>query len=88
MPEISTMTMFFATMLLLFLCLLVYFRFDIFEPAALLVGTMALSAFFAMLTQERWSLVLTDAGYFSLTCAMLSVAAAGVFCSPRPAGRR
>jgi len=83
MPELSVLTLFCAAMLLLFLCLLLFYRFDILEPAVLMTGTMALSAFAAAMTQTRWNLMLTGPGFFGLAGGMLAFTAGSIFCSWR-----
>ena len=89
MPDLSVLTLFFWTMLLLFLCLLLWFRYDLLEPAVLMTGTMALSAFCAMMTQAKWNLALTGPGFLALAGGMLAFAAGSIFAGWRdvqPAG--
>ena len=81
MPEFTLLTAFFAAMLLLFLCNVVFFRCDILEPAVVVTGVMTLSAFLAAVTQAMWSYDLTEPGFLWLSASMFAFSAGSIFAS-------
>ncbi len=81
MFEVNMLAAFFLTMLLIFLGALVYFRFDMLEPAVLMSATMAFSAFCAMMTADRWSLDLNFRAWVYLTGGILAFCAASAWCA-------
>ena len=73
--------LFFLTMALLTAGVFIFYQYDILQPAVLMSGSMAFSAFMAYLTMARWGLPFSVDSYFLLTLAISMFIFGSIFCS-------
>ena len=73
--------LFFLTMALLTAGVFIFYQYDILQPAVLMSGSMAFSAFMAYLTMDRWSLPFSVNSYFLLTLGISMFIFGSIFCS-------
>lgn len=81
MIETSFLLLFFLTMALLVIGILIFYQFDILQPAVLMTGSMMFSALMAYITMDRWGLPFSVSSYFLLTLAIVMFIFGSVFCS-------
>lgn len=81
MIEPNFLFLFFFTMALLTMGMLIFYQCDILQPAVLMTGSMMFSALMAYITMDRWGLPFSVDSYFLLTLAISMFIFGSVFCS-------
>ena len=81
MIEPSFSFLFFLTMVLLTIGILIFYQGDILQPAVLMTGSMMFSALMVCVTMDKWGLSFSVNSYFLLSLAIVMFIFGSIFCS-------